>query len=123
MKAPRTLILYVNDPPTSGPFYARLFGGQVVESSPNFAMVVLPTGLALGLWGRHDIKPVPAPGASGSELCVTVETDRAVDDALAEASHLGCQLLSGPDRLDFGYTFLVAGPEGHLVRVFNPTPE
>lgn len=121
MKSPDFLILYVEDTARAATFFHQLFEAPIVEQSTNFAMVALPTGM-LGLWARHDVSPRPQPGVAGFELGVTVETDAAVDAALAQARSQGAPVVQAPVRLDFGYTFVVSSPDGHLVRVFCPTP-
>jgi catechol 2,3-dioxygenase-like lactoylglutathione lyase family enzyme len=120
MNHPQTLILYVENVAESADFYHRLFSIPVVEQSPNFAMLALPGGTMLGLWARHDVAPVPQTPAGGFELCVTVATDADTDAALAEARGQGLSVVQTPVRLDFGYTFLLKSPDGHLVRVFSP---
>jgi len=120
MNRPDSLLLYVEDTARSAAFFSTLFSAPVVEQSPNFAMVALPGGLMLGLWGRHDVKPRPAAGTGGFELAVTLGSDEAVDAALAEVRTLGAPVVQEPLRLDFGYTFLAASPDGHWIRVFCP---
>jgi predicted enzyme related to lactoylglutathione lyase len=120
MNRPNSLILYVEDTAKSAAFYHGLFQAPVVEQSVNFAMVALPGGLMLGLWARHDVKPAPASGAGGLELGVTLESDAAIDAAADEAQKAGARLVQAPVTLDFGYTFLAASPDGHLIRVFHP---
>lgn len=122
MNRPDSLLLYVEDTGRAAGFYAALFAAPIVEQSTNFAMVALPGGLMLGLWARHDVKPTPQPGASGFELAITLASQSDVEAALAELRALGAPIVQGPVRLDFGYTFLAASPDGHLVRVFSPAP-
>ncbi|WP_245294344.1 VOC family protein [Rhizobium aegyptiacum] len=55
-----SILLFVTDAPKSAKFYARLLGLDPVESSPTFAMFILPSGLALGLWGKAPVEPAPA---------------------------------------------------------------
>jgi predicted enzyme related to lactoylglutathione lyase len=120
MKHPDSLLLYVNDTAKTAGFFSKLFEVPVVEQSVNFAMLAAP-GWALGLWAKHDVKPAPAAGAGGVELMVTLDTEAAVDAALAQAQALGAPVLQAPVHLDFGYTFLVQSPDGHFIRVFKPT--
>jgi catechol 2,3-dioxygenase-like lactoylglutathione lyase family enzyme len=122
MKHPETLILYVEDTGRSAAFFHTLFAAPIVEQSPNFAMLLLPGGLMLGIWARRDVKPEPAEGTAGFELVVTVDSDGATDAALAEARNLGIPVVQEPVRLDFGYTFVLRSPDGHLIRVFSPSP-
>ena len=57
---------YVDQPLKSAGLYSKLFGREPIQSSPNFVMFILESGLKLGLWERVDVQP-PATGAPGSE--------------------------------------------------------
>jgi len=120
MTHPDHLFLYVDRPEAAADLYHKLFRAPIVASAPTFALVVLPSGLKLGLWARFDVEPVPAPGAGGFELGGVVESDAAVEGALAEAEALGCRLVQAPVGLPFGYTGLVLTPDGHALRVYHP---
>jgi len=120
MQYPQTVLLYVEKVADSAAFFRDLFGVPIVEQSDNFAMLPLPSGVGLGLWARHDVSPAPVAGVAGFELCVTVKGDADVDAALAEATKRGITVVQPLSRLDFGYTFLLRSPDGHLVRVFSP---
>jgi catechol 2,3-dioxygenase-like lactoylglutathione lyase family enzyme len=112
---------YVADAPKSAALYAQLLGAQPVESSDNFAMFALPNGTALGLWARGDVEPkATLPG--GSELGFQVESDDAVRLTMDAWVKLGLRIIQEPTRMDFGFTFTAADPDGHRLRVFNPTP-
>ena len=85
------LLLAVKDPRRSAEIYDRLLGVKPVENAPTFVLYVLPTGLKVGLWAAGDMKPVPRQ-AGGVE--------------------------QEPTRMDFGFTFVVADPDGHRLRPF-----
>ena len=53
------LLFYVTDPQVSRRFYADLLGLEPVEESPTFVLFMLPSGLALGLWGAGGVQPAP----------------------------------------------------------------
>ncbi len=121
MKRPDSLLLYVENTAKTAEFFHRLFEIPVVEQSANFAMLVSADGWALGLWAKHDVKPAPVAAAGGVELMVTLESEAAVDAALAQARALNAPVPQTPVHLDFGYTFLIQSPDGHFIRVFKPT--
>ena len=120
MKHPDSLILYVEDPAVSAAFYHGLFGAPIVEASPNFAMLALAGGTMLGLWAQRDVSPAPSGGPGGLEIGVTVGSATDTDAAYAQAQALGAAIHQAPVTLDFGYTFVLQSPDGHLIRVFNP---
>lgn len=117
-------LLYVIDPQASAQLYAQLLGRPAIEASPTFAMFALGAGAMLGLWKRDTVQPAvdvtlgSAPGAS--ELALSVQDHRTVDDAYARWQALGCTVLQPPATMDFGYTFTVQDLDGHRLRVFAP---
>jgi len=120
MTNPNFILAYVADAPRSAELYAKLLGAPPVESSPNFAMFAFPNGISLGLWARHDVEPrATLPG--GSEIGFPVESDDAVTLTRDAWVKLGLKILQEPTRMDFGYTFTAADPDGHRLRVFNPS--
>lgn len=120
MSDPNFIVLYVDQPAKSQAFYTALLGRPPVESSPNFAMYALASGVMLGLWARHDVKP-SAPGGAGSvELGFPVADAEAVRRTHTEWSGRGLKIAQGPVQMDFGWTFCALDPDGHRLRVFAP---
>ena len=93
-----TILLYVTDATTSGRFYTRLLGREPVEASPTFVLFVLPSGLALGLWGKDGVEPAPAAAGGGSELGFKVASAAEVDAVrggeLGARAHDGSHLVT-----------------------------
>lgn len=119
MTHPNFILAYVASAPRSAALYSRLLETQPVESSPGWAMFALPSGLALGLWSRDEVEPrATLPG--GSEIGFPVENDAAVTATRDAWAGLGLKILQEPTRMDFGYTFTAADPDGHRLRVFAP---
>jgi catechol 2,3-dioxygenase-like lactoylglutathione lyase family enzyme len=119
MIEPNFVILYVEKARESAAFYAELLGKAPVESSPNFAMFALSSGVMLGLWTRADVKPA-ASSAGGGELAVAV-ADRAAVHALHEEwRRRKLRIVQEPTEMDFGFTFTALDPDGHRLRVFAP---
>ena len=40
---------------------------------------------------------------------------------LRRAIKLGLRIIQEPTKMDFGFTFTAADPDGHRLRVFNPS--
>ncbi len=119
MHAIATTILYVTDPQASARWWGGLIGQEPLETSPGFALFVLPGGLKLGLWARAGVQPTAAaPG--GSELTITLPQRTEVEALHAEWAARGLRVLQTPTAMDFGHTFTVADPDGHRLRVFSP---
>lgn len=120
MPDPNFVILYVDAPPASAAFYARLLGNPVLESAPTFAMLPLREGTMLGLWSRHTVAPAAAAGGGGMELAFTVGSRDEVDATHARWAALGLPIMQPPTEMDFGRTFVANDPDGHRLRVFAP---
>ncbi len=119
MVEPNFVILYVESARESAAFYAELLGKGPVESSPNFAMFALSSGVMLGLWTRGDVKP-SADAAGGGELAITVADRTAVHALHDEWRRRKLRIAQEPTDMDFGFTFTALDRDGHRLRVFAP---
>jgi catechol 2,3-dioxygenase-like lactoylglutathione lyase family enzyme len=120
MNTPSFVLLYVESPAESAAFYADLLGQSPVDSSPTFAMFVLPSGIKLGLWSRQDADPKPGARGGGGELGIPVGTVDEVRRTHADWKGRGIPILQPVTQMDFGLTFVGADPDGHRLRVFHP---
>lgn len=118
MSEPTFIILYVDDPLRSAAFYGSLLGKEPVESAPTFAMFALANGTMLGLWSRHTVEPAATVPPGGSEICFVAGSDDEVTAMHRDWTTRGLPMLQPPTRMDFGYTFTAADPDGHRLRVF-----
>ncbi len=118
MHTPHYTILYVADPQASARLYAGLLGAEAIDAMPTFALFALEGGRMLGLWAKDAVKPAADVHGSGSEIALRVDDTAAVDALLADWRGRGVTVLQEPAQLDFGYTFTVADPDGHRLRVF-----
>jgi len=117
---PNFVILYVENVSASTAFYSELFGRPPAESAPNFAMFALSSGVTLGLWARHDVKPATTAPSGASEICIMLPSVEAVGLLHAEWLGRGLTILQPPTKMDFGHTFVAGDPDGHRLRVFVP---
>jgi len=111
------LLLAVKEPQRSAQLYDQLFGVAPVENSPTFVLYVLPNGLKVGLWSAGDVQPTPRP-AGGVELSFSLPDEAAVRQTFTAWTALGLEVLQEPTKMDFGFTFVVADPDGHRLRPF-----
>ncbi len=118
MTHPDFTILFVDNPLKSGDFYKSLFDTDPVERSATFVMFVLNKGVKLGLWSRHTAEPRVTGASGGSEICFLQDTAADVDKTYADWTARGLTVLQTPVEMDFGYTFVVADPDGHRLRVY-----
>lgn len=114
-----SFLLYVEDPLKSAAFYEKLLCAKSVEASPGFAMFALTAPTMLGLWKRADVLPKVTALAGSNELGFQVESKDIVEQFFAAAKSIGAVVLQEPTQMDFGYTFTVADPDGHRLRVFD----
>lgn len=112
------LFLYVADASVSAGFYAGLLGIEPVEASPTFALFILPSGLALGLWGRDGVQPAPTAGAGGSEIGFRLDSAAGIDSLHEDWRARGATIAFPPTDLDFGRSFVALDPDGHRLRVY-----
>jgi catechol 2,3-dioxygenase-like lactoylglutathione lyase family enzyme len=113
------VLAYVASAPKSAELYGQILGAKPVEVSPNWALFALPNGMMLGLWGRDEVQPkATLPG--GVELGFPVTDDQAVKETRKTWAALGLKILQEPIKMDFGFTFTAADPDGHRLRVFAP---
>jgi predicted enzyme related to lactoylglutathione lyase len=113
-----TFIFYVEDPLVSAAFYEKLLRAKPVEASPGFAVFALAAPTMLGLWKRADVKPPVTAQTGTSELSFQVDSKSQVEEFFDAAQQIGAAVLQKPVPMDFGYTFTVADPDGHRLRVF-----
>ncbi|MFC0267877.1 VOC family protein [Kushneria aurantia] len=114
-----SLLLHVEDMAASVDFYTRLMTSPPVESSPTFALFVLPTGLALGLWQCAGVVPAAGATSGSSELGFRLENSAEVDACHRQWSAAGARILLAPADLDFGRSFVAVDPDGHWLRVYH----
>lgn len=118
MLTPTYTILYVADAQASGRLYAQLLEAEHVENSPAFVLFPLENGRMLGLWTKSDAVPAADFHGSSSELAFRVGSDADVDALHGKWRETGLRILQAPTKVDFGYTFTAADPDGHRLRVF-----
>ena len=118
MLTPTYTILYVADPQASARLYGKLLDTEHVETSPSFVLFPLENGRMLGLWAKSDTVPAADFHGSSSELAFRVGSDAEVDALHGKWREAGLRILQAPTKVDFGYTFTAADPDGHRLRVF-----
>ncbi|GKW12054.1 MULTISPECIES: VOC family protein [Pectobacterium] len=118
MNAPNFIILYVEDAVASERFYRELFDFQPIEKSENFAMFAFDSGLLLGLWSKHEVKPVAQLVGGGSELAIRVESEAALNAMYESWKARNITIAQGITQMDFGLTFVALDPDQHRLRVY-----
>ncbi|WP_454286030.1 VOC family protein [Rhizobium arsenicireducens] len=117
---PNLVILYVDDTERSSAFYEALLEVKPAERSPAFAMFVFPGGIKLGLWSRKAVEPAVTGSTGAFEIDVPLANGAEVDAAFARLSAAGHTILQEPTDMAFGHNFVIADPDGHRIRFYNP---
>lgn len=115
---PGYVLLYVDDPTASSRFYADLLAAEPVEASPTFVLFACDSGLKLGLWSRHTVRPAPGAEPGAGELGFRVVDKAAVDAAHVAWQAKGVKMLAPPIEQEFGRSFVALDPDGHRLRVY-----
>ncbi|MFY1675597.1 VOC family protein [Streptomyces sp. WMMC905] len=110
-------IVYVNDAPEAARFYADLLEIKPSFETPAYISFGLGGGAELALWsGRFD-GLTPRTERTG-EVCLTVSgAPETVDSRFEQWRAKGVRVVSEPHDEVFGRTFVVADPDGNLIRV------
>ncbi|WP_328391016.1 VOC family protein [Nocardia sp. NBC_00416] len=117
MPTPNMFIVYVADATASARFYSDLFDMSPKFESPRFITFDLGGGVDLALWSGHAEQQSPAD-ARTSEVCLNVPGGpAAIDQRFDEWVGRGVKVVLEPHDAVFGRTFLVADPDGNLIRV------
>ncbi|RCV52059.1 VOC family protein [Marinitenerispora sediminis] len=117
MSSSIVFIVYVNDAPEAARFYADLLDIKPSFETPRYIAFELGDGADLALWsGQTDVLTPAVPRTS--EVCLALpggpdSIDRQFERWVAK----GVRVVSEPHEEVFGRTFVVADPDGNLIRV------
>lgn len=120
MGAPNLFLIYVTDVERSTAFYADLFDMKPLTLTPRYVPFQVAPGVLFALWsGRGDTVTPHTPRACEVGLMVP-RTTAAVDDVYEKWAAKGVTVVEEPHDDVFGRTFVIADPDGNLIRV-SPT--
>ncbi|WP_121747141.1 VOC family protein [Streptomyces sp. E2N166] len=117
MSAPNLFLVHVSDVERSTSFYADLFDIEPVMTTPRYVPFEVAPGVLFALWsGRADQVAPSTPRTSEVGLMVP-GPPAAIDDIHAAWTAKGATVVEPPHDEVFGRTFVVADPDGNLIRV------
>ncbi|GAA1104450.1 VOC family protein [Nocardiopsis composta] len=117
MSNPIIFIVYVNDAPAAARFYADLLEIEPAFESPRYIFFDLANGTGLAVWSGADHEVAPETPRTG-EVCLTLKGGpEAIDARFEQWTGKGVRVVREPYDEVFGRTFLVADPDGNLIRV------
>jgi predicted enzyme related to lactoylglutathione lyase len=110
-------IVYVNDAPEAARFYADLLEIKPSLETPGYIAFDLGAGADLALWSGQINGLTPAVPRT-SEVCLALPGGPdAIDRQFEQWTAKGVRVVSEPRDESFGRTFVVADPDGNLIRV------
>ncbi|MEU6287039.1 VOC family protein [Streptomyces sp. NPDC046988] len=117
MSAPNLFLVYVNDVERATAFYSDLFDIKPVITTPRYVPFEVAPGVLFALWsGRADQVAPGTPRTSEVGLMVP-GSPAAIDGIHATWVAKGVTVVEEPHDEVFGRTFVVADPDGNLIRV------
>src|SRR5580693_4654376 len=117
MPAPNLFLIYVTDVERATSFYRDLFEIEPVMTTPRYVPFEVAPGVLFALWsGRADQISTQTPRTSEVGLMVP-SSEAAVDEVYATWLAKGVTVVEEPYDDVFGRTFVVADPDGNLIRV------
>jgi predicted enzyme related to lactoylglutathione lyase len=117
MTAPNLFLVYVTDVERSTKFYSELFDITPKMVTPRYVPFEIAPGVLFALWsGRSEAASPEVPRTS--ELGLNVPTSEiSVDEVYAQWQQKGLTVIEPPHDEPFGRSFVVADPDGNLIRV------
>lgn len=118
MPAPNLFLIYVRDAQAATSFYSDLFEIEPSFISPRYVAFEAAPGVLFALWtGRNEHAVPRTPRVSEVGLMVPGSA-AAVDAVFARwQGKDGLRIVEAPHDDVFGRTFVVADPDGNLIRV------
>ncbi|UYP19766.1 VOC family protein [Rhodococcus sp. Z13] len=114
---PNLFLVYVTDVDRATRFYSDLFGMSPEMVTPRYVSFEVAPGMLFALWsGRAETVTPDAPRFSEVGLMLPGSAD-AVDALFEQWEHKGVTVVEKPHDEVFGRTFVVADPDGNLIRV------
>lgn len=117
MSAPNLFLIYVTDVEASTRFYTELLELEPVFVSPRYVAFPVAPGVLFALWGARAEGVTDGSGTRPSGEVGLMVPPAQVDEVFARWTALGARVVEPPHEDVFGRTFVVADPDGGLIRV------
>ena len=117
MPAPNLFLIYVTDIERSTTFYSDLFDIDPNFTSPRYVAFEVAPGVLFAIWNGHEENINPDTPRT-SEIGLMVPGSASAVDAVYQTwVTKGVRVVEEPHDEVFGRTFMVADPDGNLIRV------
>lgn len=117
MPTPNLFLIYVRDAQAATTFYSDLFEIEPTFVSPRYVAFEVAKGVLFALWTGRSERAVPATPRTSEVGLMVPGGPAAVDAIFARWTATGVRVLEEPYDEVFGRTFVVADPDGNLIRV------
>lgn len=117
MPAPNLFLVYVSDAVAATAFYSDLFDIAPVFTSPRYVAFEAAPGVLFALWTGRGERAVPGTPRTSETGLMVAGGGTAVDDVFARWAAKGVTVVEEPQDEVFGRTFVIADPDGNLIRV------
>lgn len=120
MPVPNLFLIQVRNAEAATAFYADFFNIEPVFTSPRYVAFPVAPGVLFALWtGRNEHAHPGTPRTSEVGLMVP-RSEGAVDQVFEQWTAKKVTVVEEPHDDVFGRTFVIADPDGNLIRV-SPT--
>ena len=117
MTAPNLFLTYVTDTQRSTVFYCDLFDIEPTFTSPRYVAFEVAPGVLFAIWtGHNEHTTLETPRTSELGLMLPGGGD-AIDEVYQQWVTKGIRVVKEPHDDVFGRTFVIADPDGNLIRV------
>lgn len=117
MPTPNLFLIYVTDTAESTTFYSRLFDMEPEMVTPRYVSFAVAPGVLFSLWSGSSESVAATPVRTSEVGLMVPGPTEAVDAVFADWTAKGVDVVSEPHDEVFGRTFVVADPDGNLIRV------
>jgi predicted enzyme related to lactoylglutathione lyase len=117
MTAPNLFLIYVSDAEAATAFYSDLFEIKPRFTSPRYVAFDVAPGVLFALWTGRSEHAVPSTPRTSEVGLMVPTSSAAVDDVFREWTAKGVTIVEEPHDEVFGRTFVIADPDGNLIRV------
>lgn len=117
MTAPNLFLTYVRDAQAATAFYSGLFDIEPAFTSPRYVAFEVAPGVLFAIWTGQSEHAVPGTPRTGEIGLMVPGAPDAVDELFGRWTARGAGVVEEPHDDVFGRTFVVADPDGNLIRV------
>lgn len=117
MPAPNLFLIYVHDAQEATAFYSDLFQIEPTFTNPRYIAFEVAPGVLFALWTGRRENAVPSTPRTCEVGLMVPGPASAVDEIFEGWASKGVRIVEQPHDDVFGRTFVVADPDGNLIRV------